>query len=251
MRIRSIRPEYWSSEDIAALPWDVRLVFIGLWSYVDDNGVGRDNEKLIVADLFPLEEDPRETLGRVSGALSTLSDRGLVTRYEVDGRRYLFIATWDKHQRVEKPGKTRYPRPTSGSVDSPEAPPTVSGESPETLPPGEGEKGRRGEGEKGERTAPIPRTRGTRIPDDFAPTADDRSKAKQLGFTDRDLDTITVSFIDYWRGAPGQKGVKLDWDATWRNWVRKDAADRAPRRPALQAVGGTGYSNKTLKPWEL
>jgi hypothetical protein len=66
MRIRSIKPEFWTSEDIAALDWDARLIFIGLWSYVDDNGVGRDVEKLILADLFPLEDDPRDTLARLS-----------------------------------------------------------------------------------------------------------------------------------------------------------------------------------------
>ena len=30
-------------------------------------------------------------------------------------------------------------------------------------------------------------------------------------------------FIDYWISAPGQKGVKVDWDATWRNWIRRAA----------------------------
>ncbi len=54
MRIRTIKPEFWTSEDVASMDWETRLVFLGLWSYVDDNGVGRDNEKLIVADLFPL-----------------------------------------------------------------------------------------------------------------------------------------------------------------------------------------------------
>ena len=28
-------------------------------------------------------------------------------------------------------------------------------------------------------------------------------------------------FIDYWIAQPGQKGVKVDWPATWRNWIRK------------------------------
>lgn len=27
-------------------------------------------------------------------------------------------------------------------------------------------------------------------------------------------------FMDYWRGAPGVKGRKDDWPATWRNWMR-------------------------------
>ncbi len=29
------------------------------------------------------------------------------------------------------------------------------------------------------------------------------------------------TFIDYWKSVAGQKGVKLDWKATWRNWIRK------------------------------
>lgn len=29
-------------------------------------------------------------------------------------------------------------------------------------------------------------------------------------------------FIDYFSGAPGNKGLKKDWDATWRNWMRRD-----------------------------
>jgi hypothetical protein len=29
-------------------------------------------------------------------------------------------------------------------------------------------------------------------------------------------------FTDYWRAMPGQKGVKTDWDGTWRNWVRRE-----------------------------
>lgn len=33
-------------------------------------------------------------------------------------------------------------------------------------------------------------------------------------------------FRDYWAGVAGAKGVKLDWQATWRNWVRKAIADQ-------------------------
>jgi len=36
-------------------------------------------------------------------------------------------------------------------------------------------------------------------------------------------------FGDYWRALPGQKGVKLDWLATWRVWVRKALEDRRHR----------------------
>ena len=68
MRIRSIKPEFWRSSDIAKLAVEDRLLFIALWSYVDDNGVGIDKLSAITADLFAddLESNPSETFARVS-----------------------------------------------------------------------------------------------------------------------------------------------------------------------------------------
>jgi hypothetical protein len=148
MRIRSILPDFWRSEDIEALDWHHRLIFISLWSYVDDNGVGRDNARLITSDVFPLSRDPRETLARVSNALDALENGGQIVRYQVGGRPYLFIAQWDLYQRVDRPGKERYPRPTSENTRPRETLATPSRDTRETHAPGEGEKGRRGEGEK-------------------------------------------------------------------------------------------------------
>ena len=34
--------------------------------------------------------------------------------------------------------------------------------------------------------------------------------------------SIYDQFYDYWKAQPGSKGIKLDWFATWRNWVRRD-----------------------------
>lgn len=43
---------------------------------------------------------------------------------------------------------------------------------------------------------------------------------------DQGMDEIFINeqmhmFEDYWNAIPGQKGIKLDWDGTWRNWCRK------------------------------
>jgi hypothetical protein len=151
VRIRSIRPEFWSSEDIAKMDWHTRLVYIGLWSYVDDNGVGRDLERLIVADLFPLDEDLTEASLRVHGALKHLQTHGQITRYTVDGKPFLHVTAWDTHQKVNRPSGSRYPLPTCddavphGALTEPSLSPHDS------LSAGEGEKGRRGEGEKAPR----------------------------------------------------------------------------------------------------
>jgi hypothetical protein len=46
----------------------------------------------------------------------------------------------------------------------------------------------------------------------------------------------TEKFIDYFRAAPGAKGVKLDWLATWRNWMRKAEETAASRPSHLRSV---------------
>ena len=112
MRIRTIKPEFYRSADIADLCIEDRLLFIGIWSYVDDNGVGRDEEDLIVIDLFPKDyfREPAATLARVATGLARLADAGLVVRYVVDGRGYLQVTNWGRHQKIDRPNKPRYPR---------------------------------------------------------------------------------------------------------------------------------------------
>jgi uncharacterized protein YdaU (DUF1376 family) len=44
---------------------------------------------------------------------------------------------------------------------------------------------------------------------------------------DLDVRQVAEQFKDYWIAQPGQKGVKLDWDATWRNWVRNTKVVKA------------------------
>lgn len=73
--------------------------------------------------------------------------------------------------------------------------------------------------------------RGTRIPDNFHITEPMRNWAREetpLVDPDRRL----PEFIDYWRGVPGAKGVKLDWVSTWRNDMRKkqEFAERDQKR---------------------
>ncbi|WP_107768478.1 hypothetical protein [Nocardioides terrigena] len=113
MRIRATKPEFWTSKTIAALPWDVRLVLKGLESYVDDNGVGKDDLALIASDVFPrdLVASPRDTLARLSEAITALADGGLIARYEWDGEDLLYIDKWNKLQRIDKPARGRYRRP--------------------------------------------------------------------------------------------------------------------------------------------
>jgi uncharacterized protein YdaU (DUF1376 family) len=48
-----------------------------------------------------------------------------------------------------------------------------------------------------------------------------------------DLNPTVVfdGFRDYWVSVPGQKGIKLDWTATWRNWIRNQKAGLSVVKP--------------------
>lgn len=69
---------------------------------------------------------------------------------------------------------------------------------------------------------------GTRVPDPFEVT-----DTMIAYVTDRcpglDWERETERFINYFTAAPGQRGVKLDWIATWRKWMLDSVDRKAPR----------------------
>lgn len=259
MRIRSIKPEFWRSEDIKQLPREVRLLFIGLWSYVDDNGVGVDDYRQIAADLFALEDDPTGTRAFVRDGLATLSAANLIARYANGSKRYVFVLSWDRHQRVDKPGRPRYPRPdeggasvgdplTSGNTDVRSEPRSDvaggSGESRETVAPGAVEQRNRGTEEK-KTSSSSTRKRGTRIPTDFAVTPDMVAWARERA-PGVDGARETEKFVNYWRAKSGG-ATKVDWELTWRNWML-NAAERIPARAGPGSNGLIERNGLHLKP---
>lgn len=60
--------------------------------------------------------------------------------------------------------------------------------------------------------------KGTRLPDRFFLTSEMREWAR-VKRPDVDLTIETEKFCNHFRSAPGQKGVKLDWLLTWKNWI--------------------------------
>jgi hypothetical protein len=69
-----------------------------------------------------------------------------------------------------------------------------------------------------------PATRGSRLPTAWVPSAETVAVIK-TECPSVDPKTEHAVFVDYWIAQPGQKGVKTDWDATWRNWMRRKQAD--------------------------
>jgi uncharacterized protein YdaU (DUF1376 family) len=73
-----------------------------------------------------------------------------------------------------------------------------------------------------------PSASGTRIPADWDPGTSGNAFAEQQGLLNGRASVELAKFRDYWTAQPGQKGRKADWQATWRNWVRR-VAETAPK----------------------
>ena len=89
-------------------------------------------------------------------------------------------------------------------------------------------------------TKPIveKKQRGSRLPTNFE-IPDDWIAFCQTERADLNAHKTFDNFKDYWVAAP--KGTKLDWSATWRNWVRGQKLDNRT------GLSKTGQTNQTVQ----
>lgn len=92
-RIRYLKPEFFSDEDLAELKYEARLTFAGLWCYADKAGRLEDRPKFLKAMIFPYDNVDIEK------QLQSLAIKPFIVRYEAEGRRLIEIVNWDKHQK--------------------------------------------------------------------------------------------------------------------------------------------------------
>ena len=105
-RIRTIKPEFPQSESIGRIGRDARLLFILLWTIADDDGRTRAASRMLASLLFPYDDD---VPALIDTWLAELEREECIRRYEVDGSIYLEVCNWLKHQKIDKPSKSRLP----------------------------------------------------------------------------------------------------------------------------------------------
>lgn len=110
-RIRTIKPDFFTSLTIADLTHEARLTFIGLWTHVDDEGRCVDDARLVKAAVWPLDE---RTAKDIDVDLWEISDAGLVLRYTVGGKKFIAVTGWKEHQRINRPTPSKFPPPEKG-----------------------------------------------------------------------------------------------------------------------------------------
>lgn len=106
-RIRSIKPEFWSSEQVTECSVNARLMFIGMWNFCDDAGRKVSSLKRVKMEVFPGDAF---TLRDIRKWMDELIAHGLVTEYEVEGVTYWAVTGW-KHQKISHPQPSIIPEP--------------------------------------------------------------------------------------------------------------------------------------------
>jgi hypothetical protein len=128
MRIRTIKPEFWTSEQVTSCSVTARLLFIGMWNFADDGGRLPASVKRLKMEVFPGDPFGESDM---TGWVLELMEAGLIRGYVAGGNPFLEITGWAKHQRIDKP-TFRYPAPnTPGALDE-QSTPETNGDETET-----------------------------------------------------------------------------------------------------------------------
>jgi hypothetical protein len=82
--------------------------------------------------------------------------------------------------------------------------------------------------------------RGTRLPEDWRPSEKDLEVARRIGMPEPMIARAQFKFRNHWVAKTGRDATKLDWHATWCNWIVGDMEklikDQQPRPNAMSAM---------------
>ena len=121
-RSRNIKPAFFENDELAECKPLARLLFIGLWTVADCQGVLEDRPRRIKAQVLPYDECDIEAL------LSELISHGFIRKFQVDQSNYLHIIRFVKHQNPHKKEEAKHPAPIEPGA-SPELAPNKNGAS--------------------------------------------------------------------------------------------------------------------------
>lgn len=155
-RIRTIKPEFWTDEKIVELSAFARLLFIGIWNFCDDEGRMPYSPKRMKMQIFPSDDLDCQVLA------DELARTGQIIVYQVAGKWYLQVVNFDRHQKIDKRGKSKLPPPPP-PAPIPAEPPRI----PPNRPDGR-EKEKEGNSvstETGDGSPPEPDTKPETNPD--------------------------------------------------------------------------------------
>jgi hypothetical protein len=114
-RIRTVKPEFWEDELLGTVSREARLLFIATFNMADDEGILRWTPAYIKAQAFMYDDDL--TIGHVGKIMQCLVDTGLIFPYIGGAARQQMavVVNFRKHQKINRPQKSKLPVPSIGS----------------------------------------------------------------------------------------------------------------------------------------
>jgi hypothetical protein len=106
-RIRSIKPEFWTSAQVMECSPMARLLFIGMWNFADDAGRMTYSTRTLKAQIYPSDDISAADVERL---IVELSSNGLILLYSAEGKEIISIPGWH-HQKIDKPKPSKLPGP--------------------------------------------------------------------------------------------------------------------------------------------
>ncbi len=106
MRSRNIKPGLFKNELLGSADPLMTILFEGLWCMADREGRLEDRPLRVCAEVFPYRRSVSEK--QCDKLLSWLHNSNFIHRYEVDGKRFIQVLSFWKHQRPhskEKPSE--------------------------------------------------------------------------------------------------------------------------------------------------
>ena len=252
-RIRTIKPEFFTSEDIVSMSPLARLFYVGLWCEADR--LGRMEWKPVTFKMRYLPGDQCD----VPTLANELIERGLVVLYEVDGKKYAEIPTFTEHQVInnreaESPNPARVGHavtPQNGGVVRTPNPARVGHASctRDSRVEAEGKEGREGKERK--------EGSGREHCREDAPPPEDDSEKKQNSTRmkkptvdevrefcrEHNLGMDAEAFIAYFEsnGWKVGKNSMVDWKSAARGWAKRErdnwmhhGGSQKPRIPTME-----------------
>jgi len=239
-RARNIKPGFFKNADLVETSFETRLLFVGLWTLADREGRLQDRPKQIKMELFPADSVD------VDACLNDLVDYGFIRRYVADGKKIIQVVNFGRHQTPhgkeadsELPDEngvyTVHERNKSGLVTDSSGAKTVQAQCKHSSEPVQEQCKHTLNPDSPFLNPDSPflsvgekpkQQRGSRLPADWSPSSADAMFCKTER-PDLDVSKTADRFRDYWHAQPGAKGSKLDWSATWRNWVRNESKQQS------------------------
>jgi len=112
-RIRYLKPDFFTDEDLANLDPKIRLTFAGLWCHADKAGRLEDRPKYLKAMIWPYDNiDIDKHLQELCKPKNGKKKSPFIQRYESEGLELIQIISWEKHQKPHHTEKeSTYPDP--------------------------------------------------------------------------------------------------------------------------------------------